>query len=501
MVRFLRTTCEVFESHDELDRYIIMERLLSLCYMPSSICMAVGSLARCGVIPYAKKQEWLLLLISSVYLTMANGRDLNHSIRCMFLWQYEPPSWHGRRSRRERRHRHRYRRTRYKYVERNGTGIRAQMQMCAAVTLTIGALSLINASVIALIGRHQQDESELCRRQYAAAFGLMLIGSAANTAGSISNTYEMLQVEERVTNMRMVVGFQHVIASAAYCVGGVLSLPSMRPIDTSTAFHASLVLASSLVGGAFAVLASVVNLFHTSAFLWWQEEEFEKAGRTTKKRRRRRRRRYLRDETTAPLKYGEEELEEIELLDEDEDEDEDGYGYEDGYNSRGMNEAEIERDDREKFEKVVLVEEGKDVAEWSSAGDDRRNSGRSMNDATDGGKGEGVGEVYVRKGPAGRYEGDDGGATGEYQRKGVLERLRDVVRFRSCRWLWNDATNARCSDRRVPNSPSISTSASACADVDTLSGDGRRMTYKATAAKRRTCTDLSAWYGSDLDYA
>lgn len=258
--------CEVIEDANELDRYIIAERIIAAAYIPSAVCLALGSLGRSGVVPYASAHEWNMLLAGSVYLTIANGRDVNHGIRCLFLSRAVPGFRRSRRGSGS-------------WSSMGATiggggfgpsGVGAQMQMGAAIALTVGSLSLLNATVIGLMNG-QKMETELCRRQYAAAFGMMVLGSTANAVGGVRDGGT-----ETVANMRMVVSFQHVIASAAFCVGGVLMLPSMKPVDDGLPLQNSLIVISSLVGSIFLILSSIMNYFHTTALVWCQEEAFER---------------------------------------------------------------------------------------------------------------------------------------------------------------------------------------------------------------------------------
>lgn len=267
MVRFLKTMYEKFDNADDLDRYITIERIVAATYIPAASCLAMGALGRSGIVPYATAHEWKLFMCASIYLTLANGRDVNHGIRCFFMLggTSAPRRMRGGRS----------------WGSRSplgpiglseaSIGVGAQMQMGAAIALTVGSLSLLNASVIALLAG-RGGETELCRRQFAAAFGMMVVGAAANAVGGGQDE----PVGETVANMRMVVGFQNVVASAALCVGGVLMLPSMKPAETGLELQTSLIIISSLVGSIFTVLSSIMNYFHTVALLWAQEEAFER---------------------------------------------------------------------------------------------------------------------------------------------------------------------------------------------------------------------------------
>lgn len=265
MVRFLKTMCEVIDDMNDLERYATVERIVAAAYVPSAICLALGSLGRSGVVPYTSAHEWKMFLVTSLYLTIANGRDVNHAIRCLFL----TPTTRARQSRRGSG-------SWFSGTSKSsggqgpGGGMGAQMQMGAAIALTVASLSLLNASVIALMTK-QKAETELCRRQYAAAFGIMVIGATANAVGGDRDIGS-----ETVTNMRMVVSFQHVIASAALCVGGVLMLPSMKPAEAGLSLQNSIIVTSSLIGSVFVILSSIMNYFHTTSLLWNQEEAFER---------------------------------------------------------------------------------------------------------------------------------------------------------------------------------------------------------------------------------
>lgn len=250
------------------------------------------------------------------------------------------------------------------------------MQMIAAIPLVVGSLSLMNASVIAIMAGKGQ-ESELCRRQFAAAFGMMMIGTAANAAAGINDSSV-----ESVSNMRMIVSFQHVVASAAFCVNGVLTLPSMKPSEDGIAFQTSLTFASSLVGGVFTVLSSIMNFFYSTALLWWQEDVFEREWIKRQRRHRQRRRRQ---------KYSSLELEPM--------------TYE---------------DDEDGFEKVVVFEDDIEV-------ETDNNKQADMGTENE--------EDHTEQGQSPNILN----ANKESRRRGLFERVRDAVRTRDSTMLWDGA--------------------------------------------------------------
>lgn len=251
MVRFLKGFCELFKNENDLDRFIIVEKITAILYIPASVCLALGALGRSGVIPYVASQEWRFFLVASVYLTYANGCDLNRCINSYFLVRspdsatlklYAPSIWKLYR------------------------GIGVQMQVGSALAMTLGSVSLLNASIIALL-HGPATTTELCRRQYALSFAMFLIGSAANNLpmGGFNN---------ELNGTRVLVTFQNIVISATFCVAGILMLPSIGAQDQESDFHNALVVQLSTIGSIVAVISSLMNYFHTLAFIWRQEEFF-----------------------------------------------------------------------------------------------------------------------------------------------------------------------------------------------------------------------------------
>lgn len=412
MVRFLKSTYEIFENAKDFDRYLLVERLTALAYIPASICLALGALGTSGVVPYTAAHEWAFFLAAGIYLALANGRDLNHSIRCLFLTTRSPLYQSNMRRR------HHQEPTSYSpSANELRSGVSAQMQMGAAIALTIGSLSLLNASVIALING-KSTESELCHRQFAAAFGMMVIGAAANSASSVNIDNGM----DTVSNTRMVVSFQHVVASAAFCVGSVLMLPSMKPSQDGINLQSTIVLVSSLVGSVFIVLSAVINYFHTMAMLWYHEDLFEW---NMMMNQRNRRDKYIRKEKT-PLTYSFEDL-----------------GEEDEINDT----SERSRRSEEEYE------EGEDRYERKKKRQRQRQRQRRSSD----------GHKY-EKVPDDEHE------------KGVLARLKEAVRQRGARFMWIGTEAATASRDRGTGGSSIVESHSET--VDEESGSSATTIYE-----------------------
>lgn len=231
-----------------MDRFLRTERAIATLHIPASLCLAVGTLAEANVLPYMAKNMWQLILVSSLFLFVANARDANGCVRDFFITDSVKAIIGNKH-----------------LVRKVHHDVEGQMHMFAAVTMTLGSLSLFNASVIALVHTASAD-MENCRRQYALAFGLHLIGAAGNNIATDKAMQE-------VNATRVLLSFQNVITSAAYGISAILLLPSMQFAQDNVVHQLALTV-STTVGGTMAVLSAVMQYFHTLAYSHTQLDYF-----------------------------------------------------------------------------------------------------------------------------------------------------------------------------------------------------------------------------------
>lgn len=250
MVRFLRSTCNGFETRDELDRFLLVEQLVALLHIPAAMCLAIGALAGAGIVPYASAYKSHLLLAASLFLVVCNARDANECVRNFFLS--------------ERNHE----RDGVYYPMKNLRGtVEDQMHMFAAVMMTLASLSLFNSSLIALI-EPGTSQSVTSKRQYALAFCLYLVGAAGNNFVSES-------VFPLARYTRALLSFQNVICSASFGVSGFLMLPSLSRAQENTP-HTTVVTVSVTLGSLLAVLSAAMQYFYMSSVARVHVEIFER---------------------------------------------------------------------------------------------------------------------------------------------------------------------------------------------------------------------------------
>ncbi|PXF50173.1 hypothetical protein BWQ96_00333 [Gracilariopsis chorda] len=252
MVRFLRSCFEIIDNKKSLDWFVASEIMLARLHFPIAVCFSIGILAQTGLVPYAAPHEWKFVLIASLFLTLANGRDLNHCIRALF--QTEPREEDAV--------------TSLGLTTWNDSGSAGgHMQLLSAFALTLGSVSLLNASIIG-IARDSEGSSNICRRQFASSFALFLIGSGANNI-------PVNKKAQRLECTRILVGFQNILASATLSVASVLMLPGIGGEKTTSSFQLSLTSALSGIGSILLIMSSIVNYFYTVAYCTRQCEYLE----------------------------------------------------------------------------------------------------------------------------------------------------------------------------------------------------------------------------------
>ncbi|CDF39126.1 unnamed protein product [Chondrus crispus] len=247
MVRFLRSTISDFETREELQRFLIIERLLAVLHIPASICLALGSLAEVDVVPYASEWQPWLMLAASLFLVISNSREANECIRTVFLPARQKAIYSDR--------------------EKAEPIVGGQMHMFAAVMMALGSLSLFNSCLIAL-SAPQEKENVLSKRQHAMAFCFFLVGSAGNNLA--------IEKAPRVTQFtRGMLTFQNVLCSASFGISALLMLPCFKLVQGAV-FHQNALTASTALGSFFAVLSAMMHYFHTIALAWAHIEVFER---------------------------------------------------------------------------------------------------------------------------------------------------------------------------------------------------------------------------------
>lgn len=243
MVRFLKSCFEIIEDQKSLNWFVASEIMLARLHFPVAVCFAIGILAQTGLVPYAATHEWKFILIASLFLTLTNGRDLNHCIRALF--QTEPKEDHSVSS--------------FGLTTWNDSGSAGgHMQLLSAFALTLGSVSLLNASIIG-IARDSDGSFNICRRQFAASFALFLIGSGANNI-PVNKKAQSLECT------RILVGFQNLLASATLSVASVLMLPGIGGEKMTSSFQLSLTSTLSGIGSILLIMSAIVNYFYTVAY-------------------------------------------------------------------------------------------------------------------------------------------------------------------------------------------------------------------------------------------
>lgn len=263
MVRFIKSCLDVSADPKVMDKLIASELLIARLYFPVAVCLALGVLARCGLVPYAVPHEWKLFLVASLFLTIANARDLNYCIRSIFHPHSGSPSLdHVLDSARS----------------QNSWGAGSQMQTLAAFAFTLGSVSLLNASLISII-QAQAASNEVSGHQYVVSFVLFFLGSGANNipvSGKAGN----------IDIMRMLVSFQNVLANAALCVTSILMLPEIGNGEKNSEFQTSLSVILSGTGSVLLVMSSIVNYFYILEYCSLQYEYCENYNLMLAKRER-----------------------------------------------------------------------------------------------------------------------------------------------------------------------------------------------------------------------
>lgn len=250
MVRFLKSTCDDFETSDEMERYLFTEKVLALAHIVESACLALAMLAEAGVSPYAKAYVWHLFLAASLSLVFSSTRDAIYSVRHFFAAQTSS----GRAA------------TRSENGKLEGS-VGGQIHMFSAVTMAVGSLSLLNASIIAML-TNGDSAIESCRRQLSLGFALHFVGAAGNNL-AINCSLHYAQ------NTRVLLTFQHVIGSAALFLTSLLMLPSLD-YSTENVVHKTIVTVSASLGAILAVFSAVMFYFHSVAYSWLQREFFDR---------------------------------------------------------------------------------------------------------------------------------------------------------------------------------------------------------------------------------
>ncbi|CAN8074259.1 unnamed protein product [Agarophyton chilense] len=243
MVRYLKNWIDVITDQQTLNRFVAVEILLARLHFPVSICFAVGVLAQTGLVPYVAPYEWRLVLIASLFLTITNGRDLHYCIRHFYQSQASEQDTLGSVEIVARKH---------------APDAGGQMQMLGAFALTLGSVSLLNASIIALI-RDNPVSYVVSRRQYAASFALFLVGSGANSVLSGDKA-------QSLESFRVLICFQNLLAAATLCTASVLLLPEIGVEEKMNHFQTSLLTALSCIGSVMLVMSSLVNYFHAVGY-------------------------------------------------------------------------------------------------------------------------------------------------------------------------------------------------------------------------------------------
>ncbi|KAI0564620.1 hypothetical protein FGB62_25g163 [Gracilaria domingensis] len=251
MVRYLKNWIERIEDQKALNRFVTVEILLARLHFPASVCFALGVLAQTGLVPYIAPHEWRLVFIASFFLTIANGRDLIHCIRHFYQAQ---PTRNDTLS------------SLYPMVNNEISAAGGQMQMFGAFALTLGSVSLLNASIITLV-RDSSVSHDVCQQQYAASFALFLIGSGAN--GVLSSG-----MPPSLESYRILVSFQNLLAAATLCTASVLLLPDIGVEDSMSHFQKSLLNILSSFGCMMLVMSSLVHYFHTQGYCTLHHEGY-----------------------------------------------------------------------------------------------------------------------------------------------------------------------------------------------------------------------------------
>lgn len=232
MVRFLKGQLEEFLPDDDLDRVIAMENITSLLYIPASILISMDVLGKYEIIPYMGNYRWRLLLPACIYLALANVRDLQICAR-NFLVSSDDSVTHKT--------------------------LVGHMQITSSLLMTLGSLSLLNASIFGLLHSTEKPSNVLASAQYVASFGFFICGCAANT---VPLHPEFAEYDAS----RAMLTFLHIMACVLLCAEGLLMLPGLIEQDIIN-LRDFLVRVFAVSASVILMFSSVVNYFHTIGML------------------------------------------------------------------------------------------------------------------------------------------------------------------------------------------------------------------------------------------
>lgn len=241
MGRHVLSTPRAYRSSSELRSMLSMEYILSILQILATAAFSLGCFSYTSMIPYISRFRWSCFLISGSLFALLNARDLFVILRGT---EYTTEGKDNDVKLR---------------LERNYGGL-INWDTFSSLAMTVGSLMMFNSALIATI---KSADDGACRWQFLGSFGAYVTGYASNTLSLHEEVHEVLET-------RNVVVFQMSVASTLNLVSALLDAPGLV-CDQSSDLQATVRAWLHAIGGTLAMVAALVNHFHTLAFMMNEE--------------------------------------------------------------------------------------------------------------------------------------------------------------------------------------------------------------------------------------
>lgn len=220
------------------------ELRLAQLYIIATISFSFGCISFSNVIPYLSQHRWFFFIVAGAIFSTINVYDL---VMLFNSFSSEPTERIGG-----------------KNVEGDMLVVEKSVtrrgiinpDTLSAFAICAGNVMLLNSGLLAL---HKDGEAGACEWQFVGAFSCYILGFAANTISHHEQTLDVIETRNTVV-------FQMSMASTLNLIGAIANVSGLGCTDNAELRE---VLRAWLhgVGGVIAFIASLVNYFHTIAFL------------------------------------------------------------------------------------------------------------------------------------------------------------------------------------------------------------------------------------------